>query len=1151
MAQYAHLHNHTSASIFDGAQLPSEFAEKIDHLGMDGAAITDHGVLHAWPEFQQEFEKRNLNPILGCEAYLVENFDRIQDLRDKGKTARTESENKELGVRYHQVILAKTQEGMRNLMHLMSWANDEGFYYRPHVDFEQLKKHSEGLITTSSCIQGIIPQTLLGKGIFSDMGKRERVMKACDLVERYLDIFGDDFYIEVHRHGIEDEEKAMEGLEYLADRYNLPVITANDCHYTNENDFWFQDVKTCVSASDPGNPTLVNDPDRTQYAHENLYVKGAQEMVDLIPEFPNAPQNTMKILDECNARLPLDEGEYFFPEFPDLGSEETPHQRLKRECGSRFTQRYPNHTEAHRERMRYELDVIKEMGFSDYFLIVADIVRASKGMGIDVGPGRGSAASSMVTYVLGITDIDPMKYGLLFDRFLNPSRVTMPDIDIDFDDNRREDVFQYIYDRYGEDRVAKTITFSRYKSKGAIKDVGKTFGMEASELNTITKKIPDDYRSDPINEIIDKVEEIRELTEEDERFRKTCRVVNKLYGMESHTGVHAAAVVITPGPLNNYLPTERDRKSDEIKTQFDGDQLEDIGLLKMDILGLKTLREIRMAINLIEDRTGEEFDESVLDERDDEEVFENIFAEGNTRGVFQYHKSGMRHYLSKMKPFKFEHLIAMNALYRPGPIELIPTFIRRMHGEEDPEYFHPDAKPYLEETYGIMVYQEQIMQVARELAGFSLGEADVLRRAIGKKKEKLLMKQKEKFIDGCLDQGNSRETANEVFDLIEKFADYGFNKAHASAYAALGYRQAWLKNYYPTEFFTAVIETESSENRRAALIQNAKNEGVDVLRPDVNKSEKRFRPEGDSIRFGMQSIKHVGKEANGIIEERQRNGDYASFEDLIMRAIPNKSALRSLIQSGGLDSFDLNRATMYENMDPMLEYARKMRDYRRGDRKSEPDKPDIELQAEWPARMKYQQEREVTGTYATGNPIQEYSLIIDHLDGHEEMNRSKRYGDEIYKVFAGTILSVDEAETSNENPMWWVNFMTSDDVHELPMFEFRHEHIGGHLEKDRPMLIIGSADTEGEYAGEHSITGLLPLQQALHQVIELVEVSTDDAEKAHQAIMAGKQLPDGPHTFWVTGPSDGEERTVELDRDVSVDEDALEDLQSLGSINMY
>lgn len=1146
MADYAHLHNHTSASLFDGAQTSEDFAEKIDHLEMEGAAVTDHGVLYAWPEFQAEFEKRNLKPVLGCEAHMVENFNRVQDIRSGDKKPADVDVN-EKRFRYHQVLLAKNQTGMKNLMHLMSWAGDEGFYHKPTIDFRRMEKYSEGLIATSSCIQGVIPQALLGNGLFENLTQYERAVKACDLLEQYKDIFGDDFYLEAHRHGMEEEEQVAEGIEWLAGRYDIEVVTANDCHYTNENDFWVQDVRTCISTSDPGNPSIYDNPDRTQYAHENLYVKSGEEMIDLFPEFPDAAENTMKVFEKCNARLPLDEGEYFFPEFPGLNENESAHERLKRECGRRFVEKYPNYTEAHQERMRYELNVIKDMGFSDYFLIVADMVRAARNKNVEVGPGRGSAASSMVTYVLGITGIDPMQYNLLFDRFLNKERVTMPDIDIDFDDERRERVFEYIYNKYGEDRVAKTITFTTFKTKNTIKDVGKIFRMESSELNAITKKIPKDLQSAPISEILDSVEEIHEISQEDERFRKTCEAVSEIRGLKSHTGMHAAAAVITPGPLNDYLPTERDRNSGEIKTQFDGDQLEEIGLLKMDVLGLKTLREIRMAVDLVKERSDTDFDESVLDERDDPDVYENIFAEGNTRGVFQYHKSGMRHYLSQMKPFKFEHLIAMNALYRPGPMKLIPNFIRRMHGEEKPEYFHPDAKPYLEETYGIMVYQEQIMQVARELAGFTLGEADILRRAIGKKKTKLLMDQKEKFVQGCLDQGNSKEKAEEVFDLIEEFADYGFNKAHATAYAALGYRQAYLKHHFPTEFFTSVIETEENEERRAALIQNAGDEGVDVLQPNINKSHGQFKPEGENIRYGLEAVKHVGKEAHSILKEREENGKYGSFIELAERAIPNLGAVRALIKAGAMDCFDMNRATMYENMEDILEYARKLRDYRKDKRKSKPTPPPVNEVEEWPSSMKFQQEREVTGTYVSGTPIDGYRLIADSFHGHTEMRRNDQYGDKKYKVFAGTILSIDEAETSNENPMWFVRVITDDDVHEFAMFEWRHEHVGGYLQKDRPMLIVAAADTEGDYAGEYSIQGLIPMRQAINEVVNLVAVNANSDASAKQALSLLSSLPEGDTEVWVKSGNE----VVSLQTSVKMDYGFLKTLQRLGTVDVY
>lgn len=1155
---YAHLHNHTSASMFDGAQSPETLAERVDSLGMDGVALTDHGHCYAWPEFQVACEERGLKPILGIEAYLVEDFGEVDRVRDKPSASRSEYEQDILNQSFHQVLIAKTQRGLQNLMKLSSWAGTDGFYSKPKIDFARMRRFSEGLIATSSCVQGIIPQAMVAGDMFRHFSRPERIQKVRELTERYLDIFGDNFYLEAHRHGYEDEETVAKGVKWLSRQYDIDIITANDCHYPTEDDFWLQDVKTCISMSDPGDPEFVDDPDRMQYAHENLYVKGAEEMIELFPEFPEAAQNTVDILAECDARLPLDDGEYYFPDYPELQDNETPAERLKRECAHRFLDRYPNPTEQHKERMRYELGVIRDMGFSDYFLIVKDIVEAARARGVPVGPGRGSAAGSMVSYVLGITNLDPIEHGLLFDRFLNPERQTMPDIDIDFDDSRRGEVVDYIYERYGEDRVAQIITFNRYKTKNTIKDAGKVFRMEPSELNKITSRIDDDRRSDPISEILEHNDELDHLRQTDSRFERVCRVAENLYGMESHTGIHAAAIVVTPGELDSYLPVEYDdgnRYSDGIlRTQFDGDELEDIGLLKMDILGLKTLREIRLATEMAQKRDPA-FDASALTDRDDTDVYEHIFGEGRTIGVFQFGSPPMREALRQMKPKQFKDITAMNALYRPGPLQFLDNYIDRMHGEEEVEYFHPDAKPYLEDTYGIMVFQEQIMQVCRELAGFSLGEADILRRAVGKKKRKLLMKQKEKFIDGCQDtKGMSKTKAESIFENIEKFARYGFNRSHAAAYSALAYKQAYLKHYYPAAFFAASIRAQDDDDKRAALISEAEVFGIDVQRPSVNESEEYFAPVGDQdvIRFGLGSLKHVGQEAQNILDERDANGSFQSFMDFVTRVIPNKTAAQSLVQAGALDDFDLSRAAMYEQLEEALTYARKMRDKRRGKRKSEPDRPDLSDQEEWPAKMRFQQEREVARIYTTGHPADRYHRVAEHLDGTEFIRRSSRYGNTKYRAQVGAILTVDEATTRNDNPMWWVRYLTQDgDIRKEPIFQNRYDDLQEHLRRDEPVVLLGRADTDGEYADQYTIDGIVPMRRALGVLAQVVQVHTHTPEAAKEVLRYSKRLSDGDLQLWVKGPgSDGTE-TVRLKRTVRLDYDHLNDLSQLGQVDVY
>jgi DNA polymerase III alpha subunit len=1187
------------------------------------------------------------------------------------------------------------------------------------VDFSKMKEHSEGIIATSSCLQGLIPQIALGHGEFAGMSRSEVLKKICSVTETYIDIFGDDFYLEAHNHGIEDEETMREIVDWLSDRYDLDVITANDCHYSREGDYWSQKVQTTLTMNRWRDDPIYFDSELAdKYPHESLHVKSAQEMVDLMPEFPDAPQNTMKILSECDARLPMEEGEYFFPEFPDLAPAETAHQRLKKECGKGFRTRYPNPTDEHRERMRYELGIIDDMGFSNYFLIVADMVQYAKQAGILVGPGRGSAAGSMVTYCLGITNLDPLKHDLLFSRFLNPARVTMPDIDIDFDDARRDEVFDYLYRKYGEDRVAKTITFSKYKTKGAMRDVGKIFHMEQSEVDQMAKQVPDDVSTDPIDEVLEESPELRQLERNDDRVEKTFEALRNIYGMESHTGKHAAAAVVTPDQLTDHLPTQRD--DDEIITQFDGDQLEELGLLKIDVLGLKTLRTIRVANDIVEERTGQRIPQETLESRDDPEVYDKVFATGDTLGIFQFQSGGMRKFLADMSPEEFNHITAMVALYRPGPMELIPDFIKRMHGDQEVKYLdesvHEQVKDevadILDDTYGIMVFQEQIMQVCQRLAGFSLGEADIMRRAVGKKKRKLLEKQEDKFVQGCKTEGYSEDLGESIFELIEKFADYGFNRcltgdttlmgneetvaemceqvsmgenhdttaysmneegeivenevltvapqgerevyevtlegtqnmtgqgphrtiratgnhkfpigrmiseefpgieekrldefkegeimyvyvpdveegyvrrtqiesiehvgteevydvtmaeephnfvtgegivtcnSHAAAYAAIAYQQAYFKAHHPTAFFTAAMRTEDNEDDQVDLIQDAESHGVDLLPPSVNESGQQFTaiPGKKEIRFGLGTIKHVGQEAQKIIDEREKNGPYQSLMDLALRAIPNLGAVKSLIKAGAMDDFGLSRKAMYEQKDEIFSYARKMRDYRTGDRVTEPEAPEVVDKPEWPAKMRFQQERDVAGIYTTGQPIDRFPGLVEAFDDQTYRRTRRGKQDKDYMLRCGSILSIDEATTSTDKPMWWIRYMTQNGIYEEPTFEWRFKHIKDKLEKDVPLAIVGEADATGEWAGSPVLMNVMPMRRLVSRWAQVLRITADSKQDAKEAVQYFGGLPSGDTEVWATVPAG---TTVCMDKTVQLDLEAYEDAHSFGEVTIY
>ncbi len=909
-------------------------------------------------------------------------------------------------------------------------------------------------------------------------------------------------------------------VQYLASKYDIPVITANDCHYAREEDYEIQKVRTCLSLSEGGGENLhFDDPEATKYAHENMHIKGAGEMIDLFEEFPEAATNTMRIAEACDARLPMDEGEYFFPEFPDLGPAETPKERLTQECAKGFRQRYPNASQAHQDRMRYELGVIDEMGFNDYFLIVADLVRWAKSQGIRVGPGRGSAAGSMVTYCLGITNLDPMKHDLLFDRFLNRARTTMPDIDIDFDDDRREEVISYIGERYGEDRVTEVITFDRYKLKSSVRNLGRIFGLKPTEQDAVADKIEqveEEEGADTMEEALEVSPDLRQKRENDERFDRICKRADALQGLARHPGRHPAAVIVTPGEMTDYVPT-RTMKSggeDHTVTHFDGDQLEDIGLLKIDVLGLAALNEIDTALEMAQD-LGHDITEEDLDGRDDPAVYENIFAEGDTRGIFQFESGGMRQFLAEMEPTEFVHIAAMNALYRPGPMEQIPSFIDRMHGEEETIYIDrsihdqikEDVADVLDDTYGIMVFQEQVMQVCRRLAGFDLGEADIMRRAIGKKKQKLLMEQKQKFVQGCIDQGYGRELGETIFQKIEEFADYAFNRAHSSSYAALAYKQAYIKHYCPAAFYAAAVQAEGDDDKRAALIRGLHKRGIEVKRPSVNESKAKFAATEEGVaRFGLSTIKNVGSEAEVFLEEREKGGPFESFMGCLCRCTPNARAVKALIKAGAFDDFGLSRATMMENHDKVLTYARKRRKYQRGSRKSMPDAPQIHEVAAFPRKSRFRQEREVAVTYTSGAPTDEVEWLARHLSGHEHVHKGTKY-----RLELATVMQVEEATTRTGNRMWWVTYRTADG--EVPdsaaMWDSTYEAISEHLEPDTPVVLVLETDVAGDYAGSYTVENAVPARQIPARLGQVACVETDSPEAARSALERLSQLPEG------------------------------------------
>ena len=820
-SEFVHLHNHSDYSLLDGAQRVEQLVNTIDDLNMDGVALTEHGNMFSTVPFYQKAQKAGINPIIGCETYVA-----VESRHNKKPQAGGGWGNN------HLILLVQNQIGYKNLMKLVTAGYLEGFYYRPRIDMELLKDHSDGLVCLSGCLKGEIPEKMLN-------GDYEG---ARDAALRFSEIFSDRFYLEVQNHGIPEEEANIENMKKLAHDLSLPIVCTNDAHYSKKEHSEAHDIHICL-----GTGKDRNDPNRLRYATPEFYFKSQDEMHKLFKDVPGAIENTRKIAESID--FEINTGEYHLPNFPipENESNKDPDDYLRKLVVDGAKSLYEEMTPKVNHLIDHELGVIKNMGFAGYFLITADFVQYAKNNKIPVGPGRGSAAGSLVSYALGITDIDPIKHNLLFERFLNPDRISMPDIDIDFCIERRGEVIDYIKTQYGETSVSQIITFGSMKAKQVIRDVGRVMGYTFSEVDRLAKAIPDELGI-TLESAIKKSPEFRKMSENE--YKELVEHSLVLEGMNRHASIHAAGVVIAPGDLTNYVPLYKSSSGD-ITTQYDMKGLEDLGLLKMDFLGLRNLTVINKALELIELK-GEkvQIDKVSMEEP---EVYK-LFANGLTIGVFQFESSGMREFLKKLQPTVIGDLIAMNALYRPGPMNNIDNFISRKQGNKKIEYPHPSLVPILEETYGIIVYQEQVMQIAHDIAGFSLSEADIMRRAMGKKDKKLMDELSVKFVSGAQEKNITKKKAEEIYALIEKFAQYGFNKSHSTAYAYIAYQTAWLKTFHAAEFMSANLTSEMSTIERVVtLINECKKLKIEVKSPDVNVSYTQFAPvDKSTISYGLK-----------------------------------------------------------------------------------------------------------------------------------------------------------------------------------------------------------------------------------------------------------------------------------------------------------
>ncbi|AWG42945.1 DNA polymerase III subunit alpha [Candidatus Borreliella tachyglossi] len=957
--KFIHLHVHSDYSLLDGAAKITDIVAKAKECNMSHIALTDHGNLFGAIRFYNEARKAGVKPIIGIEAYMSSTSKHIRKNDDLGKPS------------YHLILLAKNELGYKNLLKLTSISYLEGFYYRPRIDKGDLEKYSEGLICTSACIGGIIPQLIIAN----------RFDDARNEILWFKSIFGDDFYLELQRHGIKQQDIVNERLIAYSRELNVPLTVSNDSHYVNKEDATAQDIIICI-----GTGAKRRDPNRLKMETNEFYIKSQEEMCELFKDLPEALANTVKIAEKCNDFKIKFPGP-IFPEYQIPSEFNTLGQYLEHLTLEGLKFRYDIVTNSIKERAFYELATIIKMGFEAYFLIVWDFIKFAHDNDIPVGPGRGSGAGSIVAYALRITDIDPLKYNLLFERFLNPERVSMPDFDIDFCFEGRDEVIKYVARKYGEDRVAQIITFGTLKPKAVFKDVGRVLDIPFAESNELTKLIPDGPKVSLKEVFAD--ESLKEYLNKGSIYKELMDAALVLEGMNRHVSTHAAGIVISRAPLTEYVPLYKDYKQDTVSTQYTMDLLEDCGLVKMDFLGLKTLTLIKNAENLIRTVNPNFRIENISDS--DAKTFK-MLSEGRSASVFQFESEGMQQVLRDAKPDSIEDLIALNALYRPGPMQFIPQFIAAKTGAKKIKYPHPDLVEVLKPTYGVIVYQEQVMEVARIIGGFSLGKADILRRAMGKKKEDEMNKMKVDFLKGALIKGYDERLASDIFELLKPFAGYGFNKSHAAAYSLIAYQTAYLKANYPESFMAANLTNEiNNTDKLSYYIEEAESMGINVLKPDVNQSFREFRVNGSKISYGLNGIKNIGGFiVDLVVAERQENGEYKSFEDFIRRVddkVINRKFLESAIKSGLFDSFDQNRRTLFENLDRLIEVVSKDKSDKRLGQSSlfgslgvqnavkESFHYDLFEEYSYPELLRF--EKELLGFYVSGHPLDPYKTEIE------------------------------------------------------------------------------------------------------------------------------------------------------------------------------
>ena len=1055
--KFTHLHVHTSYSLLDGSARIDELMKRVKELNMDSIAITDHGSMFGIVEFYKQAVKNGIKPILGCEIYVTK-----QNYKDR--------ENKERD-QFHLILLAENQKGYSNLMKIVSEGYVNGFYYKPRVDKELLEKYSEGIIALSACLGGEVQKHLL----------YNEYEQAKELAIRYNDIFGqDNFYLELQDHGMNEQKLVNQQLIRLSRETDIPLVATNDIHYINKKDAKVHDALLCIQTG-----KTINEENRMKFPSNEFYIKSYDEMKNMFPNLEEALENTTRIADRCNVELDFDT--MHLPEY-DIPEGYTNSTYLRELCENGLKERYEDITDEIRDRLEFEIKTIENMGYIDYFLIVWDFIKYARDNEIMVGPGRGSAAGSVVSYTLGIIDIDPIKYDLLFERFLNPERISMPDIDIDFCYERREEVIDYVVEKYGKDKVAQIVTFGTMAARGAIRDIGRVIDMPYGEVDSIAKQIPVEIGM-TIEKALNVNSELKSIYDKNEDVKELIDLARAVEGLPRHTSTHAAGVVISKLPVTEYVPLSRNNES--ITTQFTMTELEELGLLKMDFLGLRTLTVIRDALKLIEDNYGEKIDFSKSN-HDNPNVYK-MFSKGETLGIFQFESSGMRQFLKDLKPTGFENIVAANSLYRPGPMSQIPRYIENKENPSKIEYLHPKLENILDVTYSCMVYQEQVMRIVRDIGGFSMARSDLVRRAMSKKDMRVMEEERKNFIygktlengeveiPGAVRNGVDEKIADKIYDDMIDFAKYAFNKSHSAAYAVIAYQTAWLKCYYPVEFMAALITSIMGKSTSVSLyIEECKRLKIDILPPDINESFARFTVTDGKIRFGLTAVKNVGENAiNSITECRERDGKYKSFTDFCRRVSSNalnKRMVESLIKAGAFDSFLVKRSqllSVYERVIDGINQDKKRNvegqfsifdnvEDKKNDNQIE-SYPNI---SEFDEKTLLAMEKEMTGIYISGHPLSSYeedikkitktnTIEINEADENQRMGIESKLQDESYITIGGMIAKKKNIITKNNNMMC---FATLEDLYgniELIVFPRIYEKYSRHLVEDEVVLVSG------------------------------------------------------------------------------------------------